>query len=228
MYRPVSLLNLLQTTKTYFNKKGLYQRVRLDSISLNGKPHGLALFLNGEIQFLESEERPYHRALALIPAKGKRNILILGGGDGLAVRSILEDYPHAQITLCELDPLMIEVFKKHPEGKRINKNSLSRCRVIIGDALRYIRSSVLTPGSFDLIVVDFPDWNYQTKDLYETQVHRNISRLLRRGGKISIYSGGNVNGVGRSLIKSGFKSIKLMRVRPPVLGRLDVIHGVKK
>ena len=228
MYRTISPLNFLETTKTYFNKDSLYQNIRLDKISLQGKPHGLALFLNSEIQFLESEERPYHRALASIPAKGKNQILILGGGDGLAVRSILEEHPLAQITLCELDPLMIKLFKNHPEAKRINANSLIRCKVVVGDALRFIKSSALMPGTFDLIIVDFPDWNHHTSDLYDTKVHKNIARLLRRGGKISMYSGGRVNDVGRSLIKSGFKGIKLRRVRPPVLGKLDVIHGVKK
>ncbi|MDQ9734074.1 polyamine aminopropyltransferase, partial [Acinetobacter baumannii] len=53
----------------------------------------LRLFIDGNIQFSSADEYRYHEALVHVPmskAKNKDNVLILGGGDGLAVREILK------------------------------------------------------------------------------------------------------------------------------------------
>ena len=49
------------------------------------------LFLNGNLQFSSADEYRYHEALvhpALLVANQPRRVLILGGGDGLALRSV--------------------------------------------------------------------------------------------------------------------------------------------
>ena len=43
-----------------------------------------------------------------------RRVLVLGGGDGLAVREILK-YPRIEhVTLVDLDPEMTRLFSTHP------------------------------------------------------------------------------------------------------------------
>jgi Predicted spermidine synthase with an N-terminal membrane domain len=67
------------------------------------------LFLNSHLQFSSRDEYRYHEALvhpglASVPAP--RRVLVLGGGDGLAVREILK-YPEIErIVLVDLDPEM--------------------------------------------------------------------------------------------------------------------------
>lgn len=77
----------------------------------------LRLFLNGNIQFSSSDEYRYHEALVHIPmsvAKKRSRVLILGGGDGLALREILkyEDVEH--VTMVDLDARMVETVSYPP------------------------------------------------------------------------------------------------------------------
>src|SRR6266436_8893420 len=119
----------------------------------------LRLFLNSHLQFSSRDEYRYHEALvhpglAAIPAP--RRVLILGGGDGLAVREILK-YPQVEsITLVDLDPEMTRIFSSNPMLTKLNDKSLlsSRVHVINADAFPWIDSNT---DNFDFIVIDFPD-----------------------------------------------------------------------
>src|SRR5439155_15824814 len=70
---------------------------------------GFQLFLNGHLQFSSADEYRYHEALAhpaLVLAGTPRRVLILGGGDGLALREVLKHASVAAVTLVDLDPAM--------------------------------------------------------------------------------------------------------------------------
>src|SRR5437763_10977958 len=76
----------------------------------------LRLFLNSHLQFSSRDEYRYHEALVhpgLAAAAGARSVLILGGGDGLAVREVLR-YPQVErIVPVDLDPEMTRLFSKN-------------------------------------------------------------------------------------------------------------------
>src|SRR5205807_2753327 len=99
----------------------------------------LRLFLNSHLQFSSRDEYRYHEALvhpglAAIPAP--RRVLVLGGGDGLAVREILK-YPQIEsITLVDLDPEMTRIFSTNLMLTKLNDKSLlsPRVHVINADA----------------------------------------------------------------------------------------------
>src|SRR6266404_4302212 len=141
----------------------------------------LRLFLNSHLQFSSRDEYRYHEALvhpglAAIPAP--RRVLILGGGDGLAVREILK-YPQVEsITLVDLDPEMTRIFSSNPMLTKLNDKSLlsSRVHVINADAFPWIDSNT---DNFDFIVIDFPDpTNYSLGKLYTTAFYRAVARHL--------------------------------------------------
>ena len=77
----------------------------------------LRLFLNNNLQFSSRDEYRYHKALVhpgLSTLPGARRVLVLGGGDGLAVREILK-YPQVEaVTLVDLDPAMTQLFSSAP------------------------------------------------------------------------------------------------------------------
>jgi spermidine synthase len=78
-----------------FSKSTPYQR-----IIITKKGRDLRLFLNGNLQFSSVDEYRYHEALihpVLQALPDAKNVLVMGGGDGLAVREILK-YP--QIRNC--------------------------------------------------------------------------------------------------------------------------------
>ncbi len=162
-----------------------YQR-----IVLTAWRNDMRLFLNGHLQFSSRDEYRYHEALVhpgLAALPDARRILVLGGGDGLAVREVLR-YPRAQVTLVDLDPEMTQLFSTHRELTRLNANALGsdRVRVINADAFRWLDASRET---FDFVVVDLPDpSNYAVGKLYTTAFYRLLKQHVNPGGMIVVQS----------------------------------------
>src|SRR5207248_4934960 len=56
-------------------------------------------------------------------------VLVLGGGDGLAVREVLR-YPQVEnVTLVDLDPEMTRIFSTHPFLTSLNQKDRKSVRV---------------------------------------------------------------------------------------------------
>ncbi|RAE29030.1 spermidine synthase, partial [Burkholderia multivorans] len=70
------------------------------------------LYLNGDLQFASADEYRYNEYLVHpLLNGGRRNVLVLGGGDGLAVREILK-YPDVEsVTLVDLDPRILDLAR---------------------------------------------------------------------------------------------------------------------
>jgi spermidine synthase len=146
------------------------------------------LYLNSHLQFSSRDEYRYHEALVhpgLASLPGARRVLVLGGGDGLAVREILK-YPGVEtITLVDLDPEMTRQFSSHPLLRRLNGDALKspRVRVVNADAFPWIERN---EEMFDFAVIDFPDPNnYSLGKLYSTAFYRLLKRGLSAGGLVA-------------------------------------------
>ncbi len=145
----------------------------------------IRLYLNGHIQFSAIDEARYHEAL-VVPAmelvKRPSEILILGGGDGLAAREVLK-YPSVKdVVLVDLDPEMTRLGKERPELVALNSGSMNDPRVAIVnmDAMKYLEGS---RAFFDVIIVDLPDPNSEAMTkLYSTAFYALCSRRLKMGG----------------------------------------------
>lgn len=151
----------------------------------------LRLFLNSNLQFSSRDEYRYHEALVhpgLAAIPDARRVLVLGGGDGLAVREILK-YPGVEeVTLVDLDPEMTRLFSTHPELTRLNAGSLTdaRVRIVNADAFVWLESS---PDAFDFAVVDLPDpSNFSLGKLYTTAFYRELARHVAPGGRFVVQS----------------------------------------
>jgi spermidine synthase len=164
---------------------------RYQHIVLTAWKDDLRLFLNSHLQFSSRDEYRYHESLVhpgLSALPGARRVLVLGGGDGLAVREILK-YPSVQsITLVDLDAEMTRLFATHPLLTRLNQGALTspRLKVINADAFVWLDENT---ESYDFIVVDFPDPNnYGVGKLYTTTFYRLLGRHLARHGLAVIQS----------------------------------------
>lgn len=141
----------------------------------------LRLFLNSHLQFSSRDEYRYHEALvhpALAARPAARRVLVLGGGDGLAVREVLKHPNVEHVTLVDLDPEMTSLFTRHPELRRLNRGALEDPRVRIENADAF---PWLDDGSdlFDLALIDFPDpSNFSIGKLYTTTFYRRLMRRL--------------------------------------------------
>ncbi|MFO1421364.1 MAG: polyamine aminopropyltransferase [Candidatus Competibacteraceae bacterium] len=145
----------------------------------------LRLFLNGNLQFSSRDEYRYHEALVhpgLSATPGARRVLVLGGGDGLAVREILRYDSVESITLVDLDPEMTRLFASHPLLTPLNDNALNspKVRIVNADAFQWLEQNA---DAFDFIVVDFPDpTNYSLGKLYSNVFYRLLARHLTANG----------------------------------------------
>lgn len=115
---------------------------------------------------------------ALSSVKNPRHVLVLGGGDGLAVREILK-YPSVEkIDLVDLDPVMTKLFTTQPVLVSANDSALlnRKVRVHNADAFVWLRNNRET---FDAIVVDFPDpSNFSIGKLYSTLFYSLLKKAL--------------------------------------------------
>jgi spermidine synthase len=151
----------------------------------------IRLFLSSHLQFSSRDEYRYHEALvhpglSAIPAP--RSVLVLGGGDGLAVRELLKYSQIEHITLVDLDPEMTRLFSTHPLLTALNGGSLRspRVRVVNADAFPWIDEN---RDQYDFIVVDFPDpTNYSLGKLYTTAFYRAAARHLSAQGAMVVQS----------------------------------------
>ncbi len=165
-----------------FSKRTKYQEIVL---TRNGED--FRLYLDGSLQFSTSDEYRYHEmlicpALDLCGKPQDMRVLVMGGGDGLAVRDILKSEAVSQIVLVELDGEMLNLARENSTLQRINQNSLenSRVKVIAGDAYDYL---VKSKRKFDVIIADFPDPHDETiAKLYTVDFFSLVRRSLSRNG----------------------------------------------
>ncbi len=101
-------------------------------------------YINGHLQFSSRDEAIYHELLVHVPmaiAPRRERVLILGGGDGLALREVLRYGDVREVTLVDLDPAVTELFATHPELVTLNRHALVDARV------REVAASGITPGA---------------------------------------------------------------------------------
>jgi spermidine synthase len=146
---------------------------------------GVRLFLNGNLQFHSRDEYRYHETLVhpVMSAHGApKRVLVLGGGDGLAVREVLK-YPSVEhVTLVELDPHMTRLFASNPTLRALNADALKspKLRIVNTDAYTWLEANTET---FDVMVIDFPDpTNFALGKLYTTSFYQRADQALAAGG----------------------------------------------
>ena len=172
--------NRLYTGEIIFSSTTPYQKIILtrdgDSISL---------YLNGQLQFNSLDEYRYHESLvhpAMSLSRRHEKILVLGGGDGLAVREILKYPDVGEVVLVDLDEQMTQLFRSKPLLTQLNNKSLSDQRVTIinQDAWKFIEEDT---QFYDVIIIDLPDPNDITvSKLYTRSFYSLLSRRLSNEG----------------------------------------------
>lgn len=167
-----------------YAKTSHYQRIVITQNRM-----GFQLFLNGNLQFSSADEYRYHEALvhpAMTSFGAPRRVLVLGGGDGLAVREILK-YPSVEtVTLVDLDPEMTKLAERFPPLARLNNSALAdkRVKIVNQDAMIWLEEPV---DPFDVAIIDFPDPNtFSLGKLYTTRFYKLLKARLTLDAAVSI------------------------------------------
>jgi spermidine synthase len=173
--------------KVIYAEQSAYQR-----IVLTEREGHIMLTLNGHPQFSTRDEHRYHEAMVhptMALAPSRENVLILGGGDGLALREIWKWPGVKRVTMVDLDPAMTRLAANDPRFVKWNQGSMADGRLTVRnqDAWKFLEEN---RDLFDVIIVDLPDpTNISLSKLYSVEFYTRLARRLSAGGMISVQSG---------------------------------------
>jgi len=165
------------------------EQTAYQQIILTKEQGDLRLFLDGQLQFSSTDEHRYHETLVhptMATAEKKENILILGGGDGLALRELQKYDEVKSMTLVDLDPKVVELGKTNRDIVTLNKHSYEdeRVNVVNEDAFQYLKRD---KQFYDVILVDLPDPNNESLNkLYTLEFYQLLRNHLTPGGSMMI------------------------------------------
>lgn len=118
--------------------------------------YGRMLVLDDYVMTTEQDEFVYHEMITHVPLfthPNPRQVLVVGGGDGGAIREILKHSSVERAVLAEIDPKVIERSKEWlPSISRGLTDE--RCEVMVGDGIAHVKEHKKT---YDVIISDSTD-----------------------------------------------------------------------
>jgi len=120
-------------------------------------------------------------------------VLVLGGGDCVAVREVLRHRSVRHVTLVELDPAVTAMASEVPELRALNEGACEdpRVEVVNADAFRWVRSRSRSGAEpFDAVIADFPDPDTVALGrLYSVELYTMLRGLLEPDGSLVVQCG---------------------------------------
>lgn len=172
----------IQVQENLFDQKSQYQHIQVfKSVSF-----GNVLILDGVIQLTEKDEKSYQEMITHLPMYSHPNpesVLIIGGGDGGVIREVVKHAGVKQITICEIDQVVIDAGKKYFPSVAAAWDD-ERVTLVCGDASVYINDPA-NFGKYDVIICDSSDPVGPAQALFESPFYMAMEKALKPGGKIS-------------------------------------------
>eukprot|EP00755_Sulcionema_specki_P027545 Sspe_Gene.1803::Locus_600_Transcript_1_1_Confidence_1.000_Length_993::g.1803::m.1803/K00797/speE, SRM; spermidine synthase len=168
----------LEIDEVLWDKKSDFQHVQ---VFKNKGPWGTVFALDGAIQVTDKDEFSYHEMMAHIPLFGHpepKKVLIIGGGDGGAMREVLRHQSVESVTLCDVDKMVPEISKQF-FPKLSCSFSDPRATVHIGDGFKFLEDK---KGEYDVLIVDSSDPEGPASTLFGKDFYERCRASLREGG----------------------------------------------
>lgn len=234
-----SMEDLLYKDKVIFSYNTQHQHVTItERIMDPAKPKIVSMFINGRSQFASNDEIIYHSMLVapvMHASAQHNNILIIGGGDGLALRDVLRWQPKS-VDLIDVDQAIVEFFttpyKKH--GKVINQVLLDlnqrsfsdpRVHTYFGDAFIKVDEMIQQQRLYDVIIVDLPDPSHpDLNKLYSARFYAKLKTLLTGDGAMVVQSTSPYHAkntflsIGKTVHYAGFMHVEQYHHNVPSFG----------
>lgn len=163
--------------ETLYVAKTNYQELAvLDTIQF-----GRMLVLDGMVQTTVSDEFVYHEMISHVPLGTHpcpAHVLVIGGGDGGAVREIIKYPTVKKVTLVEIDNQVIEASKLFlPEISSALEDP--RVEIMIADGIEFVRSQ---EDVYDIVIVDSTEPVGPAVGLFDSSFYAGVFRALRADG----------------------------------------------
>jgi spermidine synthase len=171
--------------RLYGDEIVLSERSEYQRITITRHRGRTRLYLDDAVQFDTIDERRYHEALvhpAMAAAPLRARVLVLGGGDGMALREVLR-WPEVEaVTLVDLDPAVTALFRDRDDLARLNDAALRdpRVEIVHADAFAWAREA---DALYDVAVLDLPDpRSLSLSRLYTAEFYRLLRARLSGWG----------------------------------------------
>ena len=181
VYQGFAIDDVLFEGQTDFQKMNFYYN----------REFGRVLTLDNIVQTTESDEFIYHEMMIHVPLlsiENPKNVLIVGGGDGGALREALKHTSLERVDMVEIDPGVVELSNKylpnHNDAGAIYKNP--RANLIIQDAFKYIKE---TTQKYDVIIVDSTDPIGAAEALFSEEFYALCKSALKLNGILITQNG---------------------------------------
>jgi spermidine synthase len=164
----------------FFSGRSEFQQIAV----LHSPVFGKMLVLDGDTQSAQADERIYHETLvhpALAGTSDRGEVLILGGGEGATLREVLRCHDVRRCTMVDIDATVVELSKKYLGEWSAGAFDDPRARVIVGDALEYLREGNERYGAI-LSDLTEPLEDSPSNPLFNDRVFTSIKSRLAEGG----------------------------------------------
>ncbi len=185
LYEPYRGLHLAYHVKrSCFSGRSKFQQIDI----IDNEAYGRMLFLDQNLQHTEYDAPIFNEALCGPVKRNKaRNVIVLGGGSGQTLLSLLESRSLRQVTLVEIDRLLIDACIQFIRGVRRAFGD-ARVRVRVGDAFEFLDS---TNEQFDAAIIDLTEKPLQMSKKTMAEMYADINNKCK--GCCSQYVGSSVD-----------------------------------
>lgn len=143
---------------------------------------GRMLVLDGMVMTTIKDEFVYHEMIshvALNTHPNPENVLVIGGGDGGAIREVIKHPKVKKATLVEIDGRVVEVSKELLPEIAVALKGNPKVEVLIDDGIAHIRSK---ENVYDVILVDSTEPIGPAEGLFALEFYRQIYKALKEDG----------------------------------------------
>jgi len=147
---------------------------------------GRVLVLDGLIQASQADEYLYHEMALHVPllarARAGASVLIVGGGDGGALREALVHPFVTRVVMVEIDARVIEVSNRFLG--LVGNGDDPRATLVVADAAAYLRQAQARGECFDVILLDLTEPVGPSGGLFGEAFCRDLAACLADGGVV--------------------------------------------
>jgi len=202
-----------------FSARSKYQKIDI----IDNEAYGRMLFLDSNVQHTSYDAQIFNEALCGAAGRNKAaRVVVLGGGSGQTLLTLLK-YPTIRtVTLVEIDKLLVESCRKYIVGAdRAFRDG--RVRVLIDDAFRYLHS---TNEKFDTAIIDLTERPFGIRSNTATlrRLYMDINAKCKGhcsqylGSSVPLAGGRQLKDVADRLSRKFFSKVKYVDVFIPSFG----------
>ncbi|MDD2234800.1 MAG: polyamine aminopropyltransferase [Desulfitobacteriaceae bacterium] len=165
-------------SKTLHDEQTKFQHMAV----IDTEQFGRMLVLDGMVMTTIKDEFVYHEMIshvALNTHPNPENVLVIGGGDGGAIREVTKHPKVKKATLVEIDARVVDVSKELLPEIAVALKGNPKVEVLIDDGIAHIKNKEKV---YDVILIDSTEPIGPAEGLFSLEFYRQIYKALKEDG----------------------------------------------